>query len=112
MFTWLHNQQLALWDRYWPFLLGFIIGVLAYAIWRQARQNAADEAQLLELLKQECPRVGEWYGVPLHEATGWSFGRLYETLERLEKKGLVSTWRGDPTPQRRMRPKRFVRLAP
>src|SRR5262249_7846857 len=39
-----------------------------------------------------------------------SIGALYTTLDRLESKGLVETWMGDPTPQRGGRPKRMVRL--
>ncbi len=39
-----------------------------------------------------------------------SLGALYTTLDRLESKGLVATWMGDPTPQRGGRPKRMVRI--
>ena len=39
-----------------------------------------------------------------------SIGALYTTLDRLEKKGLIKTWMGDPTPERGGRPKRMVRL--
>jgi DNA-binding PadR family transcriptional regulator len=39
-----------------------------------------------------------------------SSGALYVTLDRLESKGLIETWRGDPTPERGGRPKRFVRV--
>jgi DNA-binding PadR family transcriptional regulator len=39
-------------------------------------------------------------------------GALYITLDRLESKGLIETWRGDPTPERGGRPKRFVRVTP
>lgn len=39
-----------------------------------------------------------------------SIGALYTTLDRLEKKGLISTRMGDPTPQRGGRPKRMVRI--
>ena len=41
-----------------------------------------------------------------------SIGALYTTLDRLEAKGLVQTWMGDPTPQRGGRPKRMVRVTP
>jgi PadR family transcriptional regulator len=37
-------------------------------------------------------------------------GALYTTLDRLEAKGLVTTWMGDPTPERGGRPKRMVRV--
>jgi PadR family transcriptional regulator, regulatory protein PadR len=39
-----------------------------------------------------------------------SIGALYTTLDRLEAKGLVRSWLGDPTPQRGGRPKRMVRV--
>src|SRR5712691_4585789 len=39
-----------------------------------------------------------------------SVGALYTTLDRLEQKGLVKTWMGDPTPERGGRPKRMVRV--
>jgi DNA-binding PadR family transcriptional regulator len=39
-----------------------------------------------------------------------SIGALYTTLDRLEVKGLVKTWMGDPTPDRGGRPKRMVRV--
>ena len=39
-----------------------------------------------------------------------SLGALYTTLDRLEAKGLIETWMGDPTPQRGGRPKRMVRV--
>lgn len=56
------------------------------------------------------------YGVPIRqaveEATGsnCSAGSLYTTLDRLERKGLIETSMGDPTPQRGGRPKRMVRV--
>jgi PadR family transcriptional regulator, regulatory protein PadR len=48
----------------------------------------------------------------IEEATGssCSIGALYTTLDRLEGKGLVKTWMGDPTPERGGRPKRRVRV--
>ena len=42
--------------------------------------------------------------------TRCSTGALYTTLDRLEKKGLLKTWMGDPTPERGGRPKRMVRV--
>jgi PadR family transcriptional regulator len=41
-----------------------------------------------------------------------SIGALYTTLDRLESKGLLKTWMGDPTPQRGGRAKRMVRVTP
>ncbi len=39
-----------------------------------------------------------------------SIGAVYATLERLEAKGYVSSWTGEPTPERGGRAKRFFRL--
>jgi PadR family transcriptional regulator len=48
----------------------------------------------------------------IDQATGaaCSIGALYTTLDRLERKGLIKTWMGDPTPERGGRPKRMVRV--
>jgi PadR family transcriptional regulator, regulatory protein PadR len=41
-----------------------------------------------------------------------SAGALYTTLDRLESKGLIDTWMGDPTPERGGRAKRFIQVRP
>ena len=50
----------------------------------------------------------------MEEATGspCSIGALYTTIDRLEAKGLVTSWMGDATPQRGGRAKRMVRVTP
>ena len=62
-------------------------------------------------------RLGEEaYGVPISREiearTGRdvAFATVYATLERLEKKGLVCSALGDPTPQRGGRAKRYFRV--
>ena len=69
------------------------------------------------LLLTAAVRLGEEaYGAAIRreveEATGrrCSIGALYTTMDRLETKGLLKTWMGDPTPQRGGRPKRMVRV--
>jgi DNA-binding PadR family transcriptional regulator len=69
------------------------------------------------LLLAAAVRLGEnAYGATIREeiedATGrrCSIGALYTTLDRLEAKGLLATWMGDPTPQRGGRAKRMVRV--
>lgn len=69
------------------------------------------------LLLTAAARLGEEaYGVSIRQeieaATGGpcSIGALYTTLDRLETKGFIKTWMGDPTPQRGGRPKRMVRV--
>jgi DNA-binding PadR family transcriptional regulator len=39
-----------------------------------------------------------------------SIGALYTTIERLESKGLLTTWMGEATPERGGRAKRMVRV--
>ena len=69
------------------------------------------------LLLSATARLGEEaYGasirLDIERSTGrpCSIGALYTTLDRLEAKGLIETWMGDPTPQRGGRPKRMVRV--
>ena len=59
---------------------------------------------------------GESYAVPIvdeiERRTGRSVSRpaVYVTLRRLEKKGYVCSWMGDPTPERGGKPRRHVKL--
>lgn len=61
---------------------------------------------------------GESYGAPILEEiearTGQtpSSGSLYVALRRMEKRGLLSSSFGDPTPERGGRAKRFFRVQP
>lgn len=57
------------------------------------------------------------YGVTIHAAVAElsgarsvSLGAVYATLDRLEDKGLISSWLSDPTPERGGRSKRHYRL--
>jgi PadR family transcriptional regulator PadR len=59
------------------------------------------------------------YGVKIRERAeqlahpkSISIGAVYVTLDRLEEKGLVSSWLSDPTPERGGRAKRCYRLEP
>ena len=69
------------------------------------------------LLLAAAARLGEEaYGaairVEMERTTGHrcSLGALYTTLSRLETKGLVKTWMGEPTQERGGRSKRMVEL--
>src|SRR5215469_3586431 len=69
------------------------------------------------LLLTAAARLGEdAYGAAIRQeietATrrSCSIGALYTSLDRLESKGLVKKWMGDPPPQRGGRPKRMVRV--
>lgn len=64
-------------------------------------------------------RAGEnAYGVRIAEEIEQTGGRsvvmgaVYAALERLERNGLVSSFVGDPTPQRGGRAKRFFQVTP
>lgn len=69
------------------------------------------------LILTAAARLGEEaYGATIREAIqqaarrSCSIGALYTTLDRLEKKGLIKSWMGDPTPERGGRSKRLVRI--
>jgi len=57
------------------------------------------------------------YGVTVRQEIQWrtqrevSIGAVYATLARLESKGYVKSHRGDPTPERGGRSKRFFRVS-
>lgn len=55
---------------------------------------------------------GAAIGQDLQAMTGrqCSLGALYTTLERLERKGLIRTWVGEPSPERGGRAKKMVRI--
>jgi PadR family transcriptional regulator len=61
---------------------------------------------------------GEAYGSTIREeieertARSVAIGALYTALDRLERKGYVSSAMSDPTPQRGGRAKRYYRLRP
>jgi DNA-binding PadR family transcriptional regulator len=61
---------------------------------------------------------GEAYGVPLQEKLeqllerSISIGAVYAALGRLERKGLVTSWVGDPSSQRGGRRKRHFEITP
>jgi PadR family transcriptional regulator PadR len=80
-----------------------------------ASREGLGPAELLALLA--VLKVGDnAYGVPvadaISEATGRDvlLGSVYVTLERLERKGLMTSRLGDPTPERGGRAKRYFRV--
>ena len=60
------------------------------------------------------------YGLPIYEevkklvsllpTSSITLSTVYRTLNRLEEKGLVSSWYGDTTPERGWRAKRYFRV--
>jgi len=73
-----------------------------------------EQMVLLAILHVE----GEAYGVPIVEEiegrTGRTISRaaVYVTLRRLEKRGLVTSWMGEPTGERGGKARRCVRVEP
>lgn len=73
-----------------------------------------EQMVLLAMLRLE----DEVYGVPITEEIEVRTGRsvspasVYVTLRRLEKKGLVSSWLGDPLPERGGKPRRYAKVEP
>src|SRR5688572_6992089 len=73
-----------------------------------------EQLTLLALLRLEP----EAYGVSMHREIEARTGRpvllsaVYTTLDRLERKGLVASWVGEPTPERGGRRKKYYRLEP
>jgi len=64
-------------------------------------------------------RLGEdAYGVPIRETLeeragrAVSAGAIYTALGRLEERGMVASWVGEPTPGRAGRPPKYYRVEP
>lgn len=51
----------------------------------------------------------DWYGYGLMRTLGWTSGKLYPLLARLESRGLLTSWMQDPTAPGRP-PRRVYRL--
>ncbi len=67
---------------------------------------------LLALIRLEANAYGMTVRREIEERTGRdiSIGAVYATLERLEAKGYVSSFTGEPTAERGGRAKRFFRM--
>lgn len=71
-----------------------------------------EQTVLLAILQAD----GDPYAVPIVEEIERRTGRpvsrsaVYVTLRRLEKKGLISSWLGDSTPERGGKPRRHVKV--
>lgn len=71
-----------------------------------------EELVLLAILNQGDNAYGVTIREALEDATNRSItiGSLYTTLSRLEEKGLVASWVGEPTAERGGRAKKHYRL--
>jgi PadR family transcriptional regulator PadR len=83
-------------------------------------ETAPSIGQFEQLVMTAILSCGEnAYGVTIHAAVeklsapkSVALGAVYATLDRLEEKGLISSWLSDPTPERGGRSKRYFRLEP
>ncbi|MCG8468694.1 MAG: PadR family transcriptional regulator [Gemmatimonadetes bacterium] len=73
-----------------------------------------EQLLLFALLRLEEDAYGVTIRRDIERRTGRSVrvGQVYTVLQRLEDRGLVRSWVGDPTPQRGGRRKRFYALEP
>src|SRR5919107_633386 len=85
-------------------------------MWFKSKSSLGDFEQLV-LFGVE--RLGEGaYGAAIRQEIHARSGRdvsinaVYTTLDRLERKGLLESWVGDPTPQRGGRRRKFYTLRP
>ena len=71
-----------------------------------------EELVLLAVVSQRDNAYGVTIREALEEATNRSItiGSLYTTLSRLEEKGLVESWTGEPTAERGGRAKRHYKV--
>ncbi len=71
-----------------------------------------EQVALLALIRLRADAYGTRIRQEIAERTGRdvSLGAIYTTLERLERKGFVSSARGAPTPERGGRAKRFYKI--
>jgi PadR family transcriptional regulator, regulatory protein PadR len=77
-----------------------------------------DFEQLVLLGVMRLERDGTSYGAAIRQEIHARSGRdvsinaVYTTLDRLEGKGFLESWVGDPTPERGGRRRKFYRLRP
>lgn len=73
-----------------------------------------EQLVLLGILRLDTEAYGAAIRQEIHERSGRdvSINAVYTTLERLESKGLLRSWVGDPTPQRGGRRRKFYALRP
>lgn len=81
------------------------------------RENLGEFEQIVMLAILHLNRsIGDVYGVPIVDEIERRTGRevtraaVYITLRRLEQKGLVSSWMGDPTTERGGKARRCVKV--
>jgi len=93
-------------------------GYFYYAVIQMAKPDALGSFEQVVLTALLVLRDNA-YGVTIREKAEElanpkkvAIGAVYVTLDRLEEKGLISSWLSDPTPERGGRAKRCYRLEP
>ena len=88
-------------------------------MWLKSRSPAPalgdfEQLVLLGVLRLDQDAYGAAIRQEIHARSGRdvSINAVYTTLDRLERKGLLRSWVGDPTPQRGGRRRKFYALRP
>lgn len=73
-----------------------------------------EQLVLLGVLRLQSDAYGAAIRQEIHARSGRdvSINAVYTTLDRLEKKGLLHSWTGEPTPERGGRRRKFYALRP
>ena len=73
-----------------------------------------EQLVLLAVLRLDDGAYGAALRQEIHARSGRnvSINAVYTTLDRLERKGLLKSWTGDPTPERGGRRRKFYALRP
>lgn len=73
-----------------------------------------EQLVLLGVLRLDAQAYGAAIRQEIHARSGRdvSISAVYTTLDRLERKGLLRSWEGEPTPQRGGRRRKFYGLRP
>lgn len=76
--------------------------------------SRTEEMLLLAVYALVPEAYGLAIGKHLKKMTGkvWSVGAIYIPLERMQQRGLLASYEGEPTPERGGRSKRFYKLSP
>lgn len=79
---------------------------------KEPRVGEFEQLVLLAILQLKNKAYGMDIRREIEERTErrTSVGAVYTALERLKKKGLVSCWKGSPTPERGGRARRFFKI--
>jgi len=86
-------------------------------MWSKHKASALGEFEqlvMLGVLRLDRDAYGAAIRQEIHTRSGRdvSISAVYTTLDRLERKGYLRSWAGEPTPQRGGRRRRFYALRP